>query len=154
MDFFAARTSKCKRHLTGSWLVIVLSYDKYVWRFSHTYLCMPCSLSVCEDADSLDIDNNCLFQDLLSDDTFNCDDDENPQSASSPLEVFLESHGLGELHSLFLKESMDLEALVLCSEADLAILNVPLGPRKKLLEACSRRTHTLRRFRAMLDTHL
>ncbi|XP_062859574.1 pre-mRNA splicing regulator USH1G [Trichomycterus rosablanca] len=93
-------------------------------------------------------------QDLLCDDTFDCDDEENLQSSSSPLEVFLESHGLGELHSLFLKERMDLDALVLCSEADLAVLDVPLSPRKKLLEACSRRTHTLRRFRAMLDTHL
>ncbi|KAK3529350.1 hypothetical protein QTP70_029332 [Hemibagrus guttatus] len=85
------------------------------------------------------------------------DDDEeydDLQPYSSPLEVFLVSQGLGEFLPLFLKEQMDLEALMLCSEPNLAIINVPLGPRKKLLEACSRRTHTLQRARAMCDTQL
>ncbi|KAK2866770.1 hypothetical protein Q7C36_002826 [Tachysurus vachellii] len=85
------------------------------------------------------------------------DDDEEYdylQPCFSPLEVFLVSQGLGEFLSLFLKEQMDLEALMLCSEPNLVIINVPLGPRKKLLEACSRRTHTLQRARAMCDTQL
>ncbi|MCI4384627.1 hypothetical protein PGIGA_G00041020 [Pangasianodon gigas] len=92
------------------------------------------------------------------DDDDDDDDDEieydDLQPCSSPLEVFLVSQGLGEFLSLFLKEQMDLEALMLCSEPNLAIINVPLGPRKKLLEACSRRTHTLQRARAMCDTQL
>lgn len=86
------------------------------------------------------------------------DDDEEEyddlQPCSFPLEVFLVSQGLGEFLSLFLREQMDLKALMLCSEPNLAIIDVPLGPRKKLLEACSRRTHTLQRARAMCDTQL
>lgn len=76
------------------------------------------------------------------------------QPCSSPLEVFLVSQGLAEFSPLFLKEQMDLEALMMCSEPNLTIINVPLGPRKKLLEACSQRRHTLQRVRTMCDTQL
>ncbi|XP_036427575.1 Usher syndrome type-1G protein homolog [Colossoma macropomum] len=82
------------------------------------------------------------------------DDDEELQPSSAPLEVFLASQGLSEFLSIFLSEQMDLEALLMCSEPDLTSIHIPLGPRKKLLDACSRRNHTLQRTRAICDTEL
>ncbi|XP_053541239.1 pre-mRNA splicing regulator USH1G [Ictalurus punctatus] len=118
---------------------------------------------ICLGRPSLDQDtiSNRLLKAFLWDcDDGNDDDDDDEveydglQHCSSPLEVFLVSQGLGEFLFLFVKEQMDLEALMLCSEPNLCIINVPLGPRKKLLEACSRRRHTLQRARAMCDTQL
>ncbi|KAL7856528.1 hypothetical protein SRHO_G00154270 [Serrasalmus rhombeus] len=82
------------------------------------------------------------------------DDDEELQPSSAPLEVFLASQGLSEFLSIFLSEQMDLEALLMCSEPDLTSIHIPLGPRKKLLDACSCRNHTLQRTRAICDTDL
>ncbi|XP_017577356.2 Usher syndrome type-1G protein homolog [Pygocentrus nattereri] len=82
------------------------------------------------------------------------EDDEELQPSSAPLEVFLASQGLSEFLSIFLSEQMDLEALLMCSEPDLTSIHIPLGPRKKLLDACSCRNHTLQRTRAICDTDL
>ncbi|XP_076855907.1 pre-mRNA splicing regulator USH1G isoform X2 [Brachyhypopomus gauderio] len=76
------------------------------------------------------------------------------QSSSSALEVFLATQGLSDYLSTFLRENMDLEALLLCSEADLANIHIPLGPRKRLLEACRRRSQTLQQAGALHDTEL
>ncbi|XP_066522259.1 pre-mRNA splicing regulator USH1G-like [Hoplias malabaricus] len=82
------------------------------------------------------------------------DEEEDLQPSSAALEVFLASQGLGDLLSVFLNERIDLDALLMCSELDLSSISIPLGPRKKLLEACIRRSHTLQRARAMQDTTL
>ncbi|KAI5606735.1 Usher syndrome type-1G protein-like [Silurus asotus] len=136
-----------------------------LWRKENSYFseCERVRLrhsSLCQDTCS----SSARLQDRYSKAfLWDCDDDEDGDyeveyddlhPCSSPLEVFLLSQGLEEFLSLFLKEQMDLEALMLCSEPNLVIINVPLGPRKKLLEACSRRTHTLQRARAMCDTQL
>ncbi|XP_028989677.1 pre-mRNA splicing regulator USH1G-like isoform X2 [Betta splendens] len=80
--------------------------------------------------------------------------DEDLEPESSPLETFLASQGLGEFISIFRKEKIDLEALLLCSDQDLGSIHVPLGPRKKLLEACKRRVDALDEPEAMEDTEL
>ncbi|GCC17866.1 hypothetical protein chiPu_0017710 [Chiloscyllium punctatum] len=49
------------------------------------------------------------------------------------LEQVLKAHGLLEFLGVLEKEKLDLESLVICSDAELKELGIPLGPRKKLL---------------------
>uniref|UniRef100_A0A3B4YUQ1 Usher syndrome type-1G protein homolog n=1 Tax=Stegastes partitus TaxID=144197 RepID=A0A3B4YUQ1_9TELE len=80
--------------------------------------------------------------------------DEDMEPENSPLETFLASQSLGEFMPLFRKEKIDLEALMLCSDQDLTSIHIPLGPRKKLLDACKRRLDTLDEPEAIEDTEL
>ncbi|XP_685232.6 pre-mRNA splicing regulator USH1G [Danio rerio] len=82
------------------------------------------------------------------------EEDDELQPSSAPLEVFLASQGLSDYVSIFQREQMDLEALLLCSEQDLISIHIPLGPRKKLLDACRRRNSVMEEAEGMLDTTL
>jgi hypothetical protein len=53
----------------------------------------------------------------------------------STLEGWLEAHGLVKYAPVFAEQEIDLEALHLLSELDLQHLGLPLGPRRKLLQA-------------------
>uniref|UniRef100_A0A8C4ZCC2 USH1 protein network component sans n=1 Tax=Gadus morhua TaxID=8049 RepID=A0A8C4ZCC2_GADMO len=86
------------------------------------------------------------------DEDLELDDEMEPEN--SPLETFLASQSLGELVSVFMREKIDLQALLLCSDHDLNSIHVPLGPRKKLLDACRRRVDTLSEPEAIRDTEL
>ncbi|XP_072272959.1 ankyrin repeat and SAM domain-containing protein 4B [Pyxicephalus adspersus] len=85
-----------------------------------------------------------------NDDEMETDEEEE----SSPLRVFLESHGLLELHVTLLREKIDLDSLLLCSNEDLQNINIQLGPRKKLLNAVEKRTQTLKKPGKITDTKL
>ena len=78
------------------------------------------------------------------------DDDEE----CSPLELFLVSNGLTDYLSLFAREQVDLEALLLLSDEDLKDLGVPLGPRRKIMDAIQRRKKTTENPPAITDTKL
>ncbi|XP_035468046.2 Usher syndrome type-1G protein homolog isoform X1 [Scophthalmus maximus] len=80
--------------------------------------------------------------------------DEDLDPESSPLETFLASQGLGEFMPIFRREKIDLQALLLCSDQDLSGIHIPLGPRKKLLDACKRRVDALDEPEAIEDTEL
>ncbi|XP_048474537.1 phospholipase DDHD2 isoform X3 [Rhincodon typus] len=54
-------------------------------------------------------------------------------SKETSLEQALKVHGLSEFLSVLEKEKLDLESLVMCSDAELKELGIPLGPRKKML---------------------
>ncbi|XP_067879374.1 phospholipase DDHD2-like isoform X2 [Heterodontus francisci] len=54
------------------------------------------------------------------------------------MEEALKIHGLSEFLSVLIKEKLDLESLVLCSDAELKDLGIPLGPRKKILSLAKR----------------
>lgn len=82
------------------------------------------------------------------------EEDDELQPSSAPLEVFLASQGLNDFLSIFNREQMDLEALLLCSEQDLISIHIPLGPRKKLMDACNRRKNVIDRADGMQDTML
>lgn len=51
------------------------------------------------------------------------------------IDAFLLANGLIELSEVFVREKIDLEALMLLSEEDLKSLDILLGPRRKLLKA-------------------
>lgn len=72
----------------------------------------------------------------------------------SPLELFLASHGLMEFIPKFNREKVDLEALMLLNDNDLKDLEVPLGPRRKILDAVARRKEVMEDPGFMVDTKL
>ncbi|KAF3814216.1 ankyrin repeat and SAM domain-containing protein 4B [Mirounga leonina] len=73
---------------------------------------------------------------------------------ATPLEVFLQSHHLGEFLPIFMREQIDLEALLLCSDEDLQSIQMQLGPRKKVLNAINRRKQVLQQPGQLVDTSL
>ena len=72
----------------------------------------------------------------------------------SPLATFLQSLDLIDHIQLLHKERLDLEALALCEEKDLTDIGLPLGPRKKILNAIQRRQKLLKKPGRMVDTQL
>lgn len=69
------------------------------------------------------------------------DDDDDEET--SPLDAFLSAISLPEFALAFSREHLDLEALMLCSDEDLKGIRIQLGPRKKILEAVTRRKNAL-----------
>ncbi len=57
----------------------------------------------------------------------------------SPLSTFLHSLDLVDYVENLHKEKLDLEALAMCREEDLTSIGLPLGPRKKILNAILKR---------------
>lgn len=93
------------------------------------------------------------FQELpWDDDDVALDEDLEPES--SALETFLACQGLSEFMQIFRREKIDLQALLLCTDKDLSSIHIPLGPRKKLLDACKRRLDTLEEPITIEDTEL
>ena len=72
----------------------------------------------------------------------------------SPLATFLQSLDLLDHIQLLHREKLDLEALALCEERDLADIGLPLGPRKKILNAIQRRQALMKKPGRMTDTEL
>lgn len=73
---------------------------------------------------------------------------------ATPLEVFLQSQHLEEFLPIFMREQIDLEALLLCSDEDLQNIHMQLGPRKKVLNAINRRKQVLEQPGKLVDTSL
>ncbi|KAF7698207.1 Usher syndrome type-1G protein homolog isoform X2 [Silurus meridionalis] len=80
------------------------------------------------------------------------DDDDEPES--STLEVFLAAQFMNEFIPIFKREKIDLDALLLCSDNDLKSIHIPLGPRKKIIDACKRRLDAIEDPDSMEDTEL
>ncbi|XP_044160693.1 ankyrin repeat and SAM domain-containing protein 4B [Bufo gargarizans] len=76
------------------------------------------------------------------------------EEESSSLQVFLASQGLLELHATLLREKIDLDSLLMCSNEDLQSINIQLGPRKKLLNAVDKRKNVLYKPGEITDTKL
>lgn len=73
---------------------------------------------------------------------------------TSPLHSFLTSANLLDFAPAFIREKLDLEALMLCSDDDLKSIRIQLGPRKKILEAAARRRSALEHPGEMKDTFM
>ncbi|XP_022357679.1 ankyrin repeat and SAM domain-containing protein 4B [Enhydra lutris kenyoni] len=73
---------------------------------------------------------------------------------ATPLEIFLQSHHLEEFLPIFMREQIDLEALLLCSDEDLQSIQMQLGPRKKVLNVINRRKQVLQQPGQLVDTSL
>ncbi|KAF1626045.1 Ankyrin repeat and SAM domain-containing protein 4B, partial [Eudyptes chrysocome] len=79
-------------------------------------------------------------------------DDE--EAENTPLEVFLASQMLDEFLPVFMREKIDLDALMLCSDEDLQSIQMELGPRKKVLNAMNKRKQALKNPGKTVDTCL
>ncbi|KAM6250345.1 ankyrin repeat and SAM domain-containing protein 4B [Porphyrio hochstetteri] len=79
------------------------------------------------------------------------DDEETENTA---LEVFLASQMLDEFLPVFMREKIDLDALMLCSDEDLQSIQMELGPRKKVLNAVNKRKQALKDPGKTVDTSL
>ncbi|NWS12632.1 ANS4B protein, partial [Pachyramphus minor] len=79
-------------------------------------------------------------------------DDE--EAENTPLEVFLASQMLDEFLPVFMREKIDLDALMLCSDEDLQSIQIELGPRKKVLNAVNKRKQALKNPGKTVDTCL
>ncbi|KAI4888106.1 hypothetical protein NFI96_021831, partial [Prochilodus magdalenae] len=76
------------------------------------------------------------------------------EEESTPLDAFLNSISLLDFAPVFVREKLDLEALMLCSDDDLKGIRIQLGPRKKILEAAARRKAVLEQPGVLKDTFL
>ncbi|KAK7934068.1 hypothetical protein WMY93_004964 [Mugilogobius chulae] len=63
----------------------------------------------------------------------------NCQAQHDTLEQFLTKMGLQQYLSLLQTEDLDLQSLALCRDNDLKDIGIPLGPRKKILNAARRK---------------
>ena len=61
----------------------------------------------------------------------------------SPLVAFLHAYDVADTLQDLVKEKMDLDALMMCSELDLQRAGIPLGPTKKIMAAVQQRRKTL-----------
>uniref|UniRef100_A0A8C7Y3J3 Usher syndrome 1Ga (autosomal recessive) n=1 Tax=Oryzias sinensis TaxID=183150 RepID=A0A8C7Y3J3_9TELE len=80
--------------------------------------------------------------------------DDDDELKTNPLEVFLATQSMSEFYSIFKREKIDLPALLLCSDHDLKSIHIPLGPRKKILDACRIRMETIEDPDCIEDTEL
>ena len=78
--------------------------------------------------------------------------DEN--EVDSPLTAFLATLDLEGIAPLLEQERIDLDALILCSDSDLKGINVPLGPRRKIMAAIKRRKEDMQTPGTLKDTSL
>ncbi|NXN95572.1 ANS4B protein, partial [Rhinopomastus cyanomelas] len=76
------------------------------------------------------------------------------EAENTPLEVFLASQMLDEFLPVFMREKIDLDALMLCSDEDLQSIQIELGPRKKVLNAVNKRKQALKNPGKTVDTCL
>uniref|UniRef100_A0A3Q0T6R4 Ankyrin repeat and sterile alpha motif domain containing 4B n=1 Tax=Amphilophus citrinellus TaxID=61819 RepID=A0A3Q0T6R4_AMPCI len=92
-----------------------------------------------EDAAGLETGDDALWWEQ---EDVGLDDDDEDEEETSLLDVFLSSISLPDFTLAFSREHLDLEALMLCSDEDLKLIRIQLGP-KKIPEAVARRRNAL-----------
>ncbi|XP_017476026.1 PREDICTED: Usher syndrome type-1G protein homolog isoform X2 [Rhagoletis zephyria] len=80
--------------------------------------------------------------------------DDEQENAGTPIARFLTAWGLDEYLAVFQKQQIDLDTLILLTEADLKSLALPLGPFRKLTCAIQERKNALANPGAMTDSRL
>lgn len=79
--------------------------------------------------------------------------DEVGDEVSSPLELFLAVNDLSDYLMFFVDEDVDLTSLMMLTEQEITEqLSLPLGPRKKLLQAMRNREMALAKEKPMMDS--
>lgn len=82
------------------------------------------------------------------------DDEEEAENGFTSLGRFLAAWGLEEHMHIFEKQQIDLDTLMLLTEADMKSLNLPLGPFRKLAIAVQERKSALTAPGAITDSRL
>ena len=71
------------------------------------------------------------------------EEEEETDEEWTPLQRFLVANNLSSMHPVLESEQIDLEALMLLTEADIGALKLPLGPKRKLMNAIANRKRAL-----------
>nr|XP_033818691.1 ankyrin repeat and SAM domain-containing protein 4B [Geotrypetes seraphini] len=82
------------------------------------------------------------------------EEEEEEGGETAALQAFLASQNLSELLPMFMRDKIDLDALMLCTDEDLQSIHMQLGPRKKVLNAIQKRKRVLETPGKTVDTHL
>lgn len=81
-------------------------------------------------------------------------DDDDDETEFTPVMVFLEACGLLHFAHIFLKGEVDMEALMMLKNSDFADMEIPIGPRRKLMDAIQRRRVVMSEPAQMYDSQL
>ncbi|XP_017087916.2 pre-mRNA splicing regulator USH1G [Drosophila bipectinata] len=87
-------------------------------------------------------------------DIYSDEDEDDGEDAASALQRFLAVWALEEYLPVFQKQEIDLETLMLLTEADLKSLGLPLGPFRKLTFAIQERRNALANPGPLVDSRL
>ncbi|ALC42338.1 Sans [Drosophila busckii] len=102
-------------------------------------------LNLSDDSD----DSECVADDVYSE-----EEEDEQQFTASALQRFLTVWALEEYLPVFQKQQIDLETLMLLTEADLKSLALPLGPFRKLTFAIQERRNALSNPGPLIDSRL
>ena len=81
-------------------------------------------------------------------------DDDDDDDEYTPVMMFLEGCGLTHYAHLFLDQDVDMDALMRLSNQDFEDMKLPIGPRRKLMDAIQRRRNVLSEPAQMYDSQL
>ncbi|XP_045214740.1 ankyrin repeat and SAM domain-containing protein 4B-like [Mercenaria mercenaria] len=81
-------------------------------------------------------------------------DDEDDDSEYTPVIMFLEGCGLRLYTHLFLNDDVDMDALMILTNQDFQDMGLPIGPRRKLMDAIQKRRIVLNEPAQMYDSQL
>jgi len=99
--------------------------------------------------------NNGKISEMWEDEEEMSDSDDASSPEYTSLQMFLAATGLHDWTPKFVREKIDLEALMLLSENDLGdVLGMPLGPRKKLMKAVNERREAIEEPDVISDSRM
>ena len=87
-------------------------------------------------------------------DTYSQSDIETETTTSKSLVTFMASLNLEQFTTSLINESIDLSTLTLCTDDDLKEIGLPLGPRRKILDAIRKRNVALSHPGPMTDSKI
>ena len=87
-------------------------------------------------------------------DTYSQSDMGAESTDSKSLVTFMAALNLDQFSTLLINESIDLNTLTLCSDDDLKDIGLPLGPRRKILDAVKKRNEALNHPGPMIDSKI
>ena len=90
----------------------------------------------------------------LEDDTYSESDMGTENTDSKTLVTFMASLNLEQFSTSLINENIDLNTLTLCSDEDLKDIGLPLGPRRKILDAVKKRNVALNHPGPMTDSKI
>lgn len=91
---------------------------------------------------------------MTDDELSDADSEEEEDTPNAPLERFLTAFGLSDYLPRFEEQKIDLETLLILTEADLKSLNLPIGPHRKLVNAINERKAALENPGEVTDSAL
>ena len=90
----------------------------------------------------------------FEDDIYSQSDMATENTASKTLVTFMASLNLEQFTTLLIRESIDLSTLALCTDGDLKDIGLPLGPRRKILDAVKKRNVVINHPGPMTDSKI